>query len=231
MFRRVWSAPARRLALRLQEGTNPTAVLPAQADAGEGGLRLVSDPHRVDRPLMVRPGTLAVLLTTDRAPELRFPGDLLRPRLSLPGRFIEVLVVSTGPVRYEVTVLDLVTQELEPVGTVGVQVGVQLSDADDYAGLLDLVTETGIDLEAHLMTRVREEVAAALQGLVQVNRLADLRRLDLGRVLGERWLPRSFVSGILTRRDVTVSHVDWPPYEPEYDFDSPGPEDETLHGG
>ena len=173
--------------------------------------RLVGAPEQVGRLRLVQPGTVAVLLGPGLDPALRRPGDLLLPPL-LRRRDLDptVVVLSTAPVQLDVTVTGLATFDGYALDRVVLRVSVQLHDGDDHAALLDLAAEHGLDLEATLLSTVRRETAAAVQGAVRMNRLADLRRLSLLAVLQGRWLPPALVGGVLACRQASVEHVGWP---------------------
>jgi hypothetical protein len=89
-------------------------------------------------------------------------------------------------------------------------VTVQLTDRDKYASVAGLAAEYGTELETYLLQRVETEVAMEMHAAVKMNRLADLRRQTVQQVMAERWLPKSFASGALIRRDFAVIEVSWP---------------------
>ena len=62
----------------------------------------------------------------------------------------------------------------------------------------------------YLLQRVETEVAMEMHAAVKMNRLADLRRQTVQQVMAERWLPKTFASGALVRRDFAVIEVSWP---------------------
>ena len=88
------------------------------------------------------------------------------------------------------------------------RVAVQLTDRDKYASVAGLAGEYGTELETYLLQRVETEVAMELT--VKMNRLADLRRqAGHNRSRPERWLPKTFASGI-GGRDFAVIEVTGP---------------------
>lgn len=175
------------------------------------GYRLVGGPVAVSRLLMVPASTVALLLAAGRPVELRWPGEVLAPPLfgSLAAQPV-VLVVSTAPVSLDVTVADSITFDGYPLGSLSVRLRVELDQRDAFAALRQLVAGHGVALEAGLLTSVQREVAAAVRGAVRMNRLADLRRLTLEKVLRGRWWPTTFVDGALHCAEFEVGHVDWP---------------------
>jgi hypothetical protein len=187
-----------------------TAPPPAgRADPNEA--RLVGDPEEVRRLLVVRPLTVAVLVTAGGVPQLLHPGELLLPPLLAPGvPRVVARALSTAPVELDVTVTDLVTFDGHPVDRVVLRLTMQLDDLDGYAALLELVGNHPDDLEPQLLAAVHREVTTAVRGAVRMNRLADLQRLTLATVLQARWLPSRFGAGTLRCRHLRVQRVRWP---------------------
>jgi hypothetical protein len=173
------------------------------ADSGLGH-RLASEPQVLERMVSVRPNSLALVLTADRPPQPKLTGELLRPNMVPQLRPVRVVVVNTAVTHLDVTVKDLVSLDGYPLDHVKIRLAVQLSDADQYSTLIGLVTDHAADLDSHLLQLVQQEVTASLQGAVRMNRLADLDRETLQRVLEDRWLPRGLGGGALVRRGFTV---------------------------
>jgi hypothetical protein len=147
---------------------------------------------------------VAVVLTSDQPPQLKLPGELLRPNLIPTRRPVRVVVVNTAVTHLDVTVKDLVTFDGYPIDQVKIRLAVQVSDDDRYATLLDLVAAHSADLDSRMLQLVQHEVTTSLQNAVRMNRLGDLRRQTLQRVLEDRWLPRGLAGGTLVRRSFTV---------------------------
>ena len=108
------------------------------------------------------------------------------------------------------TVDHLLTLDGHEIERCLVRVTVQLIDRDKYSSLAGLAAEYGTELEGHLLQRVKNEVAMEMHAAVKMNRLADLRRQTVQQVMAERWLPKTFASGALVRRDFAVIEVSWP---------------------
>jgi hypothetical protein len=168
------------------------------------GHRLAGEPQLLERMVTIRPNSVAVLLTRDQPPQLKFPGELIRPSLVPSMRPVRVVVVSTAVTNLDVTVRSMVSLDGYPIDRVKVRLAVQLSDADRYAGLIDLVTGHAADLDNYLLSMVQREVTNSVQQAVRMNRLADLSGQTLQRVLEDRWLPRGLAGGALVRRSFTV---------------------------
>ena len=174
------------------------------------GMKLTGEPHPLDRMVTVQPNTVAVLFEQDSTPRLKFPGEYLTPGLLPSLRPVRVLAVNTSPVELDVTVDHLVTMDGHDIERCTVRVTVQLSDRDRYASVAGLAAEYGTELETHLLERVESDVATGMHAAVKMNRLADLRRQTVQQELAERWLPRTFASGALVRRDFDVREITWP---------------------
>jgi hypothetical protein len=144
------------------------------------------------------------VLTGDQPPQVKFSGELLRPSLIPRRRPVRIVVVNAAVTNLDVTIKDLVTLDGYPVDQIKLRLAVQLSDSDRYATLIDLVAAHPADLDAHMLHLVQREVTTSLQNAVRMNRLADLHRQTLQRVLEDRWLPRGLASGALIRRSFTV---------------------------
>jgi hypothetical protein len=200
--------------------TKPPSQRPGQRPPGRSsesalGHRLASEPEMLERIVAVRPHSVAVLLTRDQPPQLKLPGDQLRPSIVPKLRPIQVVVVSTAVTHLDVTVKDLVSLDGYPIDHIKIRLAVQLSDTDRYATLVEMVANHAADLDDHLLRLVEHEVTTSLQRAVRMNRLADLRRQTLQRVLEDRWLPRGLAGGALLRRSFTVLDAPSPPAEPD----------------
>jgi hypothetical protein len=180
-------------------GASPTPPLPL-------GHRLVGELVPLTRLASVARGTVAVVLRPDATAAVRRPGELLVPRLLVrPGApAVLALPVSTEPVHLDVPLKDLVSFDGHPLDPVTVRLELQLDPADEFAALAALAAEHGAGVEAVLLDPVPRACAAAAQGAVAMNRLAQLQRLGLQTVLAERWLPSTFSGGLLLRRGFEV---------------------------
>ena len=174
------------------------------------GRRLCSDPRRLERVAVVRRDTIAVLLEPEHPPVLVFPGQYLKPALVPSLSPIVVLVVSTAPVNLDVTVTRLHTADGIPVDEVKLRVTVQFSANDNYLAIAELASDHGTRLEAHLLDRVRLEVAAEVHAAVTMSVIDDLRGDRFQQVLAGRWQPRGFAGGALVRLGYEVEGVAGP---------------------
>ncbi|SDT05261.1 hypothetical protein SAMN04488543_2933 [Friedmanniella luteola] len=174
------------------------------------GHRLVGALVPLTRLAVVGRGTVAVVLAPDGRAVVRRPGELLVPRLLVrPGApALRVLPVSTDLLHLDVPLAGLVSFDGYPVDPVTLRLELQLDAADEYAALAALVAEHGAAVEAVLLDPVPRACAAAAQGAVAMNRLAQLQRLGLREVLAERWLPLTFSGGLLLRRGFDVVERD-----------------------
>jgi hypothetical protein len=175
------------------------------------GHRLASEPQLLERMVSVRPQTVAVILTRDQPPQLKYPGEMLRPSLVPSLRPVRVVVVSTAVTNLDVTASDLVSLDGYPIDRVKVRLAIQLNDSERYASLVDLIADHAADLDDHLLRLVQHEVTNSLQQAVRMNRLTDLHRQTLQQVLEDRWLPRALAGGALLRRSFTVLESPSPP--------------------
>ena len=207
---KLWSSMFGRVVNDRQPPTDPSATEKSLAEEPALGMKLTGDPHPLDRLVSVRPNTVVVVFEQDSVPRLKFPGDYLTPGLLPSLRPVQVLAVNTAPVELDVTVDHLLTLDGHEIERCLVRVTVQLTDRDRYASVASLAAEYGTDLEAHLLQRVETEVAMEMHAAVKMNRLADLRRQTVQQVMAERWLPKTFASGALVRRDFAVIEVSWP---------------------
>ena len=125
-----------------------------------------------------------------------------------------MLVVNTAPVNLDVTVSRLHTADGTLVDEVKLRVTVQLSANDRYRAVAELASaHTGRGFEAHLLERVRLEVAAEIHAAVTMSLIDDLRGDRLQQVLAGRWQPRGFAGGALVRLGYQVEGLAVP--EPE----------------
>ena len=215
---RYLDARRRRSAPRREAAGEAARPAPARSVSESAlGHRLASEPEVLERIVAVRPHSVAVLLTRDQPPQLRLPGEQLRPSLVPKLRPVQVVVVSTAVTHLDVTVRDLVSLDGYPIDRIKIRLAVQLSDTDRYATLVEMVADHVDDLDDHLLRLVQHEVTTSLQRAVRMNRLADLRRQTLQRVLEDRWLPRGLAGGALLRRSFTVLDAPSPPAEPGLD--------------
>ncbi len=185
------------------------------------GKRLCSDPRRVDRVAVVRRDTIAVLLEPEHSPALMFPGQYLKPAMVPSMSPIVVLVINTAPVNLDVRVADLNTADGTLVDEVKLRVTVQLSENDHYRAIADLASAHGTGLEAHLLERVRLEVAAEIHAAVTMSVIDELRGDGFQQVLAGRWHPRGFAGGALVRLGYQVEEIADP--EPEQAQAAPEP--------
>jgi hypothetical protein len=185
------------------------------------GRRLCSDPRRLERVAVVRRDTIAVLLEPEHPPVLVFPGQYLKPALVPSLSPIVVLVVNTAPVTLDVTVTRLHTADGILVDEVTLRVTVQLSANDRYRAVAELASAHGTRLEAHLLERVRLEVASEIHAAVTMSVIDELRGDRFQQVLAGRWQPRGFAGGALVRLGYQVEGVAGP--EPERPPTAPEP--------
>jgi hypothetical protein len=207
---KLWSSMFGRVVTDRQPPTDPSPMEKGLAEEPALGMKLTGDPHPLDRLVSVQKNTVVVVFEQDSVPRLKFPGEYLTPGLLPSLRPVQVLAVNTAPVELDVTVDHLLTLDGHEIERCLVRVTVQLMDRDKYSSLAGLAAEYGTELEAHLLQRVKNEVAMEMHAAVKMNRLADLRRQTVQQVMAERWLPKTFASGALVRRDFAVIEVSWP---------------------
>ena len=210
MVGKLWTSLFGRVVTDRQLPTAPGEPEPRAAAEPALGMKLTGEPHPLDRMVTVQPNTVAVLFEQDSTPRLKFPGEYLTPGLLPSLRPVRVLAVNTSPVELDVTVDHLVTMDGHDIERCTVRVTVQLSDRDRYASVAGVAAEYGTELETHLLERVESDVAMGMHAAVKMNRLADLRRQTVQQELAERWLPKTFASGALVRRDFDVREITWP---------------------
>jgi hypothetical protein len=205
---RWWARWAARRAAREpgRDPGSPSSTGASPADAHPLGSRLVGSLTPLLRLSTVAVGTVAVVLEPDGRAVVSTAGELLVPQLLTPPgtRLAQVLPISTEPVHLDVTLAGLVSFDGYPVGPVTLRLVLQLHAADGFAALADLVATHGVEVETLLLDPVPRACAAAAQGAVAMNRLAELQRLGLRQVLADRWLPAAFSGGLLVRRGFEV---------------------------
>lgn len=195
----------------------PPPKLPRVGRSSQQALdhRLASEPHRLERLVAVQPNTIAVVLPSDQPPQVRQPGEQLRPSLLSGRRPSYVVVVSTVVTRLDLTLAHLVTLDQDvPIDHVKIRVEVQVSDRDNYAGLINAAMLNHPDLDEYLTESVKRELAEKVRRAAKMNRMADLRRKGLDRVLTEGWFPPSFAEGVLVAKGFSVLETAWPREEP-----------------
>ena len=210
MVGKLWSSMFGRVVTDRQTPTDPSDREKNVMEEPALGMKLTGDPHPLDRLVSVQPNTVVVVFEQDNAPRLKLPGEYLTPGLLPSLRPVQVLAVNTAPVALDVTVDHLLTLDGHEIERSLVRVTVQLTDRDKYASVAGLAAEYGTELETYLLQRVETEVAMEMHAAVKMNRLADLRRQTVQQVMAERWLPKTFASGTLVRRDFAVIEVTWP---------------------
>jgi hypothetical protein len=205
LHNRVVSAQARAVRQRAR-----TASERAASTKPTLGTKLTGTMTRLDRLAAVWPDTVVVVFDGDKPPELRHPGEVVIPR-PFPWRDpVFVLPVSTGIVTLDVIITDAITFDGHKLDRVGLRVQVRLSPADKYEMVATLAAEFRDGLAAFLLRRVQSEVTAEVEAAIRLNRLADLQRQTLEAVLADRWLPKAFAGGALTREGFEVLEVGWP---------------------
>lgn len=188
--------------------TPPAKLRPVSSSSDQGlGHRLASEPQLLDRLVVVRPNTVAVVVPSDQPPSVKRPGEKLRPS-PVSGKRSYVVVVSTAVTRLDLT-LDylLVLDRDQPLERVKVRVGVQVSDQDDYSSLIKAELLNHTDLDAYLMGCVERELAKRIRDGMTVNWLADLQPATLERALADRWVPIAFAGGVLVRKSFAVLDI------------------------
>ena len=188
---------------------------PGRSPEQELGQRLASEPQVLERLVAVQPHTIAVVLPTDQPPQVKRPGEQLRPSLLSGRRPSYVVVVSTSVTRLDVTMRELVTLDRdENIPLVKIRVGVQVTDHDGYAGLVEAALLNHTDLDGYLTERVKRELNDKVRLAVKMNRMADLQARTLQEVLANGWFPSSFADGVLVQRGFAVLETVWPETSP-----------------
>jgi hypothetical protein len=178
--------------------------------SGGLGTKLTGDLVRLDRMAAVWPNTIAVVFQGDARPELRYPGEVVTPRI-LPGRDPTfVLPVATGLVTVDVEIANAVTFDGQRIEQVVIRVSMHLAPTDRYRAVAALAAEHRTELADALLRQVRLEVGAEVEAAIRLNRLSELRRRGLQEVLADRWLPTDFAGKALLRDSFEVRSVTWP---------------------
>ena len=178
--------------------------------SGGLGTKLTGDLVRLDRMAAVWPNTIAVVFQGDARPELRYPGEVVTPRI-LPGRDPTfVLPVATGLVTVDVEIVNAVTFDGQRIEQVVIRVSMHLAPTDRYRAVAALAAEHRTELADALLRQVRLEVGAEVEAAIRLNRLSELRRRGLQEVLADRWLPTDFAGKALLRDSFEVRSVTWP---------------------
>lgn len=157
----------------------------------------------------VREGTVVLLMREGRPPILKKPGEYVWPSPRPWEDDVTVLPVAIGPVRLLVRIADLTTLDGHRLELLELRVVVQFLAADVLSGLTDLAAEHRGELGNHLAETVRRAVDASVRAAVHGNRRADLRRQSLISVLEDRWVPRAFAGGVLTRQRLELVTEVW----------------------
>ena len=184
---------------------------PGRSSDQDLGPRLASEPQVLERLVAVQPRTIAVILASGQPPQVKRPGEQLRPSL-LSGRNPSyVVVVSTAVTRLDLTLREVVTLDAdENIPLVKIRVGVQLNDRDEYAGLIKAAMLNHTDLDGYLTECVKRELNDKIRLACKMNRMADLQTRTLQEVLTKGWFPGSFADGVLIQRGFTVLETIWP---------------------
>ena len=181
---------------------------PDRSSDSDLGQRLASEPQMLERPVAVQPQTIAVVLPSGQTPQIKRPGEQLRPSLLSGKRPTYVVVVSTAPTRLDLRLDHLqVLSRREPIERVIVRVGVQIAGGDDYAGLLKAALLNYADLDAYLIECVKRELAEKARRAMTLNGLTDLEPRTMERALLDFPIPTSFAEGLLRRTSFTVLEV------------------------
>ncbi|HZA73429.1 MAG TPA: hypothetical protein VE476_11020 [Propionibacteriaceae bacterium] len=197
------------------------------------GQKLASESQVLERLVAVQPHTIAVVLPSDQPPQIKRPGEQLRPGLLSGRKPSYVVVVSTAVTRLDVTMRELATLD-ENIPLVKLRIGVQVSDRDGYAALVSAAQLHHTDLDGYLTECVKRELDEKVRRMVKWNRLADLRSKTLERVLANDTLPSTFADGILLQRGFSVLETSWPasgPAEPPQLAGSSGSDFPRLESG
>jgi hypothetical protein len=193
---------------------------PGKSAEAELGQRLASEPQVLERLVAVRPRTIAVVLSSGQRPEVKRPGETLRPNLLSGRKPSYVVVVSTAVTRLDLTLRELVTLDAdENIPLVKIRVGVQVSDRDEYVGLMKAAMLNHTDLDDYLTESVKRELNDKIRLACKMNKMADLQTRTLQEVLTNGWFPGTFADGVLVQRGFVVLETIWPPTSPA----GPGP--------
>jgi hypothetical protein len=188
---------------------------PGRSSDQELGPRLASEPQVLERLVAVQPRTIAVIVASGQPPQIKRPGEQLRPSLLSGRKPSYVVVVSTAVTRLDLTLREVVTLDAdENIPLVKIRVGVQLNDRDEYAGLVKAAMLNHTDLDGYLTECVKRELNDKVRLACKMNRMADLQARTLQEVLTNGWFPGSFADGVLIQRGFTVLETIWPQSSP-----------------
>ena len=182
---------------------------PSRSPEADLGQKLASESQVLERLVAVRPHTIAVVMPSDQPPQIKRPGEQLRPSLLSGRKPSYVVVISTAVTRLDVTMRDLPTRD-ENIPLVKIRVGVQLNDHDGYAALVGAVQLNHTDLDGYLIERVKRELDEKVRRAVKWNGVANLKSKTLQEVLTSDGFPRFFADKILVQRGFTVLETIWP---------------------
>jgi hypothetical protein len=172
------------------------------------GPRLASEPQVLERLVAVQPRTIAMVLASGQSPQIKRPGEQLRPSLLSGMRPTYVVVVSTAPTQLDLRLDHVqVRSRDEPVEQVVLRVGVQVSGRDDYARLLQAALVNYSDLDAYLVECVKRELGEKVRRAMGNNALTDLEPSTMERALLDYPMPPSFADGVLDRTSFAVLEV------------------------
>jgi hypothetical protein len=181
---------------------------PDRSPGHELGQRLASEPQLLERLVAVQPNTIAVVLASGQSPQIRRPGEQLRPSLLSGMKPTYVVVVSTAPTRLDLRLDHLhVLSSDEPIAQVVLRVGVQVTGLNDYADLLKAALVNYADLDAYLVECVKRELGEKTRRAMAVNTLPDLEPQTLERALLDYPIPAAFADGVLQRTSFAVLEV------------------------
>ena len=189
---------------------------PSRSPDADLGQRLASESQVLERLVAVQPHTIAVVMPSDLPPQIKRPGEQLRPSLLSGRKPSYVVVVSTAVTRLDVTMRDLPTRD-ENIPLVKIRVGVQVNDHDGYVALVRAAQVNHTDLDGFLVECVKRELDEKVRRAVKWNGVANLKSKTLEGILASDGLPRTFADGVLVQRGFTVLETIWPdagPVEP-----------------
>ena len=157
----------------------------------------------------MRAGTVVLLFLEGRRPVLKKPGEYVWPARNPWQTDVRALPVSVEPVRLLVRLTDLRTLDGQHLEVLELRVVVQFLAAELLSGLTDLAAAHQADLGHHLTEAVRRTIDVSVRAAVGANRRSDLRRQTLLNVLEDRWVPRAFAGGVLTRQRLELVTETW----------------------
>jgi len=188
---------------------------PGRSSEPDLGQRLASEPQVLERLVAVQPHSIALVLPSDQPPQIKRPGEQLRPGLLSGRKPSYVVVISTSVTRLDLTLRELVTLDAdENIPLVKIRVGVQVNDRDNYAGLVKAALLNHTDLDGYLTECVKRELNDKVRLACKMNRMADLQARTLQQVLSNGWFPSSFADGVLVQRGFAVLEAVWPQTSP-----------------